>query len=141
MKSIDEVIEEARSEVATMRYPDVSEFKERLNPILKAAGLGSLEHDQIERILVTCEGTPQEALEINTSYSVRGCSQSGEYIIPMSVVRLVDTSEGLTAPKVWAAEKRIKHLESKVRTAKNELKGYQEELDIANLELEKLRKA
>lgn len=120
MASLRELIQTAIENLDTYKNPDTTEVEARLSEILTAGGLGSITHDHLEALSFY-----NGMLHINTSYWVRGCSMSGDYKLPESVI---DAEDPLTAVKVWAKEQRIAKAQAHVREAQHRLDWAKSEL-------------
>lgn len=82
--TLRQIWDEAEAQLQKYRHPDLTDFEETFNPILGALGQGSTRYDRIEELTVS--GMNGKTFTINTSYSVRGCAQTGEYKIPAEVM-------------------------------------------------------
>lgn len=99
-----EIIDEAISQLATYRHPNTEEAEKLLSDILKAAGLGSLEHEHVDDISIY-----GGSVHIETSWSARGCGQNSSYSFPVS---LLDAEDPLKAAKIWGLNEKISETES-----------------------------
>jgi hypothetical protein len=129
-KTLRELVEEASSAISTYKNPSISEAKSRLNDIVKSAGLGNLEYESIDGISFY-----KGMIELSTSYSVRGCMQSGEYIFPESIL---DEPDPVAAAKRWGIQKKISDAQESVDEARRDLEGREETLAEALAELANL---
>lgn len=82
MTDILTLIEEAEYAVDTYENPDLTEFRDAINPICIALGLGSSGYDKITNI-----HQRSGFLHISTEYEVRCCRQTGKFEIPMDIIR------------------------------------------------------
>lgn len=126
-QTLREVVEEASSAINTYTSPSIREARDALNTIINAAGLGNLEYESIDGISFH-DGT----VEVNTTYSTRGCVQSGEYIFPES---LLDEAEPETAAKRWGLEKKVSEAQERVDEVRRELERCEESLEEAKAAL------
>jgi len=111
--SLRDEIETAAVALDRYKTPDVSEIKDKLDALLVAGKLGSIQHDRLESLSVY-----ENHLNIVTNYSVRGCFQCAEYTLPMSVITADDP---LDAVKVWAKAQRVEAAKNEVRAAERNL--------------------
>jgi hypothetical protein len=129
-KTLREIIEEAASAIDTYKHPDISEARDRLNEIIKAAGLGSIEHESIDDI-----SFHKGNVAIRTTYSVRSCLSSEEYILPESILDDVDP---VAAARRFGLQKKVDDAQEKVDEARRDLESLEETRDEALAELAKL---
>jgi hypothetical protein len=129
-KNLREIIEDASSAFSTYKHPQISEARVRLNGIIKAAGLGDLEHESIDGICFR-----KGMIEVCTTYSIRGCSMSGEYVFPASIL---DEADPLAAAKRWGLEQKVSNARESVDECRRDLAGREETLAEALAELAKL---
>lgn len=129
-KTLREIVEEASYAIDTYKHPSIPEARNRLNDIVKAAGLGNLEYETIDGI-----SFHKDTIEINTTYSTRGCLQSGEYIFPASILEAADP---VAAAKRWGLQKKVDDAQEKVDEARRDLEGCEETLSEALDELARL---
>ncbi len=129
-KTLREIIEEASSAISTYKRPQISEARDRLNEIVKAAGLGDLEYESIDGISFY-----NDNVEISTTYSVRSCPMSGEYIFPASIL---DEADPVAAAKRFGLQKKVDDAQEKVDEARRDLGYCEETLAEAMAELAKL---
>lgn len=129
-KTLREIVEEASSAIDVYKNPPISEARSRLNDIVKAAGLGDLTHESIDGISFY-----KDSIEISTTYSTRGCMQSGEYIFPASIL---DEADPIAAAKRWGLQKKVDDAQEKVDEARRDLEGCEETLSEALDELARL---
>lgn len=126
--TLRELIEQAQADLDRYKHPDTTEVERRLDEILAAGKLGAISSDRLEG-LSFYEGE----LCISTSYSVRGCSQSGEYYIPETVI---DSADPIAAIKVWAKQQRVAAAQAEVRAAERALE--RRRADLVKAEAEEL---
>lgn len=93
-----DLIANAENAIDTYRYPDVDECQERLNELLVAAGLGSIERDRLAYISIK-----SGKVLIRTEYSVRGCEQSDDYEFPEAII---DAANPVYAATLWGLSRR-----------------------------------
>lgn len=129
-KTLREIVEDAASAINTYKNPQISDAKTRLNEIVKAADLGNLEYESIDSISFN-RGT----VEINTTYSVRSCPMSGEYIFPESIL---DEADPVAAAKRWGLEQKVAKAQEKVDESRRDLEGCEKTLAEALTELAQL---
>lgn len=108
-KTLRELLDEAASAISIYRNPDIDEARERLNEVLKAAGLGSTRGEHIAAI---DEYSGMGGyFEIRTEWSARGCAQTSEYRLPKSIV---DAADPLATAKAWRRDKAISEAREEV---------------------------
>ncbi|QIG73780.1 hypothetical protein PP935_gp005 [Rhizobium phage RHph_N34] len=95
-----ELIEDAQYQIRTFRHPQIDEFEEKMSEILMAGERGSLKYDKVVSIDIH-----NDELVINTTYSVRCCEQTGEYKIPMKVIKSADP---IYEMKLYSLNKAVK---------------------------------
>lgn len=126
-----DLIEAAAESVDTLKYPDTSEFAKRMDPVLKAAGQGQIGGDTVTNISIH-DGT----LYVDTEYTVRGCSQTGRYKLPMA---LLDSADPEHAAQVWKLEQDIKASENAMAGAKAQFERMETRVAELKNELEALK--
>lgn len=127
--SLRELIDQAIADLDRYKHPDTSEVERRLDEILTAGKLGSIAHDHLEDLSFY-----KGDLCISTSYSVRGCTQSGQYKIPEAVI---DSFDPIATIKVWAKDQRVAAARLEVASAERSLQWRKDEL--ARAEAEEIR--
>jgi hypothetical protein len=126
--TLTELIEKASSDIDMYKHPDIDECQRRLSEILQAAEHGSIMNDHVESLEIY-----KDTLQIETSWSTRGCSNSSSYRIPMEIIRAEDP---IKAAKIWGCKKRISKYEQEVEAAKRSVKYNEEILAKYKAELE-----
>lgn len=111
--SLRDLINKAQHQLCTYRRPNVDEVSKRLGEVLQILGRGSLEYDDITSIEE--EGN---SLVINTAYSLRGCSMSGEYEIALSIV---DAEDPCAAARRWLKQQALDEAEEELARMTAEL--------------------
>ncbi len=129
-KTLREIIEEASSAIDTYKHPQISEARDRLNGIIKAAGLGDIERESIDSI-----SFHKDTVAIRTTYSVRSCQGNEEYIFPESIL---DAADPVAAAKRFGIQKKVDDAQEKVDEARRDLESLEETRDEALAELAKL---
>lgn len=76
-----EMTQEAINQFDMYRYPDLDDWKEKIDLVLSELGECKIGNDKIERLYFS-----KNSLEINTSYSVRCCSQTNHMSIPLEIL-------------------------------------------------------
>ena len=122
-----ELINEACDQINTYRHPNIDDAAELLDKILTAAGLGSLKHDQIESI-----SEYGGDINIETSWSARGCAQTSSYKFPASFLDLADPIKAAT---VWGLQKQINDTRIERDRYATYAKTYGEKLVVLEAEL------
>lgn len=104
-KTLRQLLDEASSAISIYKNPDIDELRERLNPVLEAAGLGSTGRDHIAAIdeYAGMGGY----FEIRTEWSARQCAQTSEYRLPVSIV---DAADPLQTAAAWKEAQHIERL-------------------------------
>lgn len=108
--ALRKLLDEAESQLNTYKHPDIDDFKVEMSKVLEAGGLGSLMRDCVERI-----SEYNGRIEIDTSWSARGCAQTSTYHLPSSIV---DSEDPIREAKLYGVNKRLGE-------AKAELSKYQ----------------
>jgi hypothetical protein len=126
-KTLRELVEQAASDLDRLKNPGIREARERLEEIVKALGLGTLEYDRIESIAFH-----GGMVEVRTTYSSRGCLQTGEYDFPEFIL---DEADPVKAASRWGLEKAVAERREKVAEAQRELEYAQEGLAAAEAAL------
>lgn len=129
-KTLREIVEEASSAIDTYKNPSISEARNRLNDIVKAAALGNLDYESIDGISFR-----KDTIEINTTYSIRSCPMSGEYVFPASIL---DAADPVAAARRWGLQKKVDDAQEKVDEARRDLEGCEKTLSEALDELARL---
>jgi hypothetical protein len=75
----------AQSAVNTYRNPDIVDWIIAIDPVLTAAGQGSIGTDTVQEIEVS-----NHSVTIRTAYTVRGCDDTAEMTLPLTVVNAED---------------------------------------------------
>lgn len=109
MKQLD-IIQEAINQINTYKHPNIDDAREIINAVSGAAGLGSPGGDHISRMSI--EGREGEQyLHIKTEYSVRCCSMSDDFRIP---VHLFEAEDPVLAAKQWAYDNELEKARAEV---------------------------
>jgi hypothetical protein len=130
MNILKELIEKASDDISTFKYPNIDECQSSLSKILTAAGYGSIVNDKIESLDIR-----KGILRIETTWYARGCSNSSDYDIPMSVIEAEDPIKAAT---IWGLTERINKAEHELANAQRSVIYAQETLTKLNSELEKV---
>jgi hypothetical protein len=136
MSDIMAIIEDAEYGVDTYKNPDLRGFREVINPICIALGLGSPGEDKITSIYQR-----YGFLHISTEYEVRCCVQTGNFDIPLDIIRsenpvvaaglCIRTENVITAKNsLVKATKAVDHAAKEVATAMDELNEFKEKNGI-----------
>lgn len=131
-KTLIDAIVEAIDQLDTYKNPDVSEIKKRLDVILCAAGLGSIARDSLDSMYLG-----KENLEINTSWSSRGCSMGDTKSIPRSIL---ESSTVLVSANRWRLDNKLKEAERKLDGATYSLREARKNMDAVKDEIEAFEK-
>lgn len=114
------ILEEAVFRITQYKNPDVSDARKLLDPVLKAAGMGSLEYNRIDNISFA-EGM----IVVDTTYSIRGCTQQAEYVFPEALLSAPDPVEAATR---WGIAKQVDDAEERANEVRRELAALEREL-------------
>lgn len=94
------LVDEAIHKVNTYKRPNIDEAIVSLRAVLQAMGTGApAEHDGIESM-----SEYDDALHIQTAYSVRCCAMSDEFEIPNSII---DAADPIAAAKAWGWKRKV----------------------------------
>lgn len=128
MSTLRELITEATEAIDTYKYPDVSEVQSKLHAILEAAKLGGINRDHLTSLDIY-----GDHLHIRTEWSARGCHQSGDYRIPMSII---DAEDPIKAATIYGIKKRIDETKRALDYARATVERSEKSLAEQNAELE-----
>ena len=115
--NLRELINDAIHQINIYKHPNIDEAQKALSKILDAAGLGSIEHDQIENLSIINDDT----LFIETSWSTRGCAQTGSYQLPLNII---DVENPVKAAKIWGLNRQINENQSELSSLNSRIKWY-----------------
>ena len=118
-----QLMEDAASALDYYKSPDIDEALEKIDAVLKAGSLGSIEHDRVVRI-EAC----RDHFEIHTEWSARGCAQTSEYELPYAIV---DAADPLAAAVTWARTQAIAKAQSRINEAQTSLRYAKEAYEKA----------
>lgn len=118
-----QLMEDAASALDCYKSPDIDEALEKIDAVLKAGSLGSIEHDRVVRI-EAC----RDHFEIHTEWSARGCAQTSEYELPYAIV---DAANPLVAAVTWARTQAIAKAQARINEAQASLRYAQEAYEKA----------
>lgn len=122
MNHIRDMIADAIERIDTYKNPDTSAVEAVLDPILKAAGLQTIDNDRLVGLYINERAGH---LSITTEYSVRGCTSNNDMKLPLAVI---DAADPLKAANGWRVDRRM-------RRAASEQTKAQKALDEAEFEL------
>lgn len=128
MSTLTELIEQASSDISTYKHPDIDECKRQLSEILKAMQYGSIMNDTVESL----EFYRGELL-IETTYSCRGCTNSGSYRIPKEILEAEDP---IKTASIWSVKKQITKTEQEIEYARRNIQYQEQTLTKLKAELE-----
>ena len=128
MNNLRELINKASEDIDTYKYPDVDEVQSKLHAILEAAKLGGINRDQLTRLDIY-----GDHLHIRTEWSARGCDQSSDYRIPMSII---DAEDPIKAATIYGINKRLKEATNNLAAARNDVARGEKRVAELNAELE-----
>ena len=132
-RSLREVIDHAISQIDTYKYPDTSEFTERLDPIVKALHLHGSVNDHITWLGWTKDINGVAHLGVATSYSVRSCAMSDDFSIPASVINAADPVH--EARRIYL-DNEVKKLQRALNDARSNVDRFSLALTKAQVEYE-----
>lgn len=113
MKNLYELTEDASSSLNIYKNPDIDEWKEEIDKVLKELGEAKIGYDKVENIHFD-----KNDIRITTSYSVRCCPCSNDMTIPLEV--LLD-KEPIKKAKYVYQQKELEKAEYQVKRATEEL--------------------
>lgn len=114
VSSLRSLISDASSALCIYKSPDIDEALERIDALLIAAKLGSIQHDRVVRI-----DENDDHFEIHTEWSARGCAQTSEYELPYAIV---DAADPLAAAVSWARSQAMAKAQSSIDKAQSDLR-------------------
>lgn len=126
MTTLRELIDQAVADMDRLKHPDTAEAERCIDEILVAGKLGSLAHEHLEGMHFH-----DGMLLVDTSYSVRGCSQSSRYEIPETVI---DGDDPVAAIKPWAKEQRVAKARDDLAASERQTEWYRGQLAKAEAE-------
>lgn len=91
MSKLLEIIQLAENAIDMYRHPNLDEFRAAVDPVLAALGQCTVDGDKVESISIG-----QDYVSITTSYSCRGCHNTNDSTIPMSIVEAADPVRAAT---------------------------------------------
>lgn len=124
--NLRKLFDDARQQIDTYKHPDISEFKDEMSKVLEAAGLGSLKHEYIENITEY-----KDWIEIDTSWSARGCAQTSTYKLPSAII---DAEDPIREAKLYGVNKRLSDAQAEHRRYQSYVESYAAQ--IAKLQAE-----
>ena len=108
-----EIIQDAASKLDVYRKPAIDAAVELIDTILSSADLGSIQHETIKSIDIQ-----DEIVIINTSYIVRGCSDTSCYVFPTSLLLEDDVERAATR---YGKQLQLEKLENDLSYLKNQV--------------------
>jgi len=117
-KTLYELTREAADQVAKYRYPDIGEWINRIDDVLRALGEPRICSDTV----VAIEIGDNEVL-IDTSYFVRGCYSSNSMYVPISVIIADDP---IKAAEIYSLQEQRGVAARCLQKANDEVKRYGE---------------
>lgn len=114
------LLEDAKEKIDTYKHPDIDDFKVEMSKVLEAAGVGSMMRERVERI-DELSWYDSKYIEIGTSWSARGCEQTGEYRIPSFII---DSVEPLKVAHKWKIENALAEAERELALAQEQVVLY-----------------
>lgn len=103
------LLEEAGFALRIYRSPDTAELRARLRAVLNAAGM---HYNGLDALVSIDEAAGEDGyFEIETSYSVRGCSMSDTYRLPTVIV---DAPDPVVAATAWKRAKDLRDAKTEV---------------------------
>ncbi len=121
--ALRQLIEDAARALNHYKRPDIDEALERIDALLVAALLGSIQHDR-----VVCIEERSDHFEIQTEWSARGCAQTSEYELPYCVV---DAADPMAAAVSWARTQAMAKAQARINEAQSSLCYAQEAYEKA----------
>lgn len=114
-----EIIQDAASKLDVYRKPAIDAAVELIDTILSSADLGSIQHETIKSIDIQ-----DEIVIINTSYIVRGCSDTSCYVFPTSLLLEDDVERAATR---YGKQLKLKDVEDRLASLRYQVE-YQESI-------------
>lgn len=124
--TLRELIDDAESRIAVYRNPNLDDVHAELEKLFIAAKIGSIAHDKITRLSII-----GDELFIQTGWSARGCYDTTDYTIPMSII---DAPDPVRAAALWGSIDRLLTARQSVRVAEQALSDRR--MQLAELEQE-----
>jgi len=128
MKTLRELINEATEAIETYKHPDVDEVQGKLHDILTAAKIGGINRDHLTSLDIY-----SDYLHIRTEWSARGCAQSSDYRIPMSII---DAEDPIKAATIYGINKRLTEAKNNLSSARASVERNEKQVAELNAELE-----
>ena len=117
-----EDLESAAAALAVYKNPNIESTLERLNAVLQAGGMGSIEHEHVVAIQAHADG-----YTIHTEWSARCCAQISKYELPYSIV---DADDPIVAAMAWRRETAMANARDRVAEAQLNLERAQRALEM-----------
>jgi hypothetical protein len=114
--NLRELIDGAMSQLDNSKHPDVTQVQDRLHEILVAGELGGIDLDQLTYL--NWRGT---VLDIGTTYSVRGCVQKDEYVIPAAII---DSPDPIRAIRAYSLNNKVIEAQREILVAERDVKHW-----------------
>jgi len=127
MNELRKLIADASHSLSTYKFPDVTIAQSRLDAILKAADIGGIANDRLDSVEID-----DGYVCIETSWAVRGCSNSSSYRFPESIL---DAKNPLKAAAKWGLEKKITDATDRLNVAKRDAQYQEDQLKELNTKL------
>jgi len=128
MSTLRELINEATEAIETYKHPDVDEVQSKLHAILEAGKLGGINRDHLTQLDIY-----GDHLHIRTEWSARGCAQSSDYRIPMSII---DAEDPIKAATIYGINKRLTEAKNDLSSARYSVERNEKRVADLNAELE-----
>ena len=128
MSTLRELINEATEAIDTYKHPDVDEVQGKLHDILQAAELGGINRDHMTGLDIY-----GDHLHIRTEWSARGCAQSSDYRIPMSII---DAEDPIKAAKLYGINKKLTEAKNELAYARSSVERGEKRVAELNAKLE-----
>ena len=129
-RTLRELVDDAIHQIDLYKNPSIDEFEQRFSEILKAARLGSLEHEDIESL-----GEYGGNIHLTSSWSARGCHNTSDYKIPSAII---DAPDPVAAARRWGCEHRLDEARRREAMARSSLESASAHRAKAQAELDAL---
>lgn len=128
-----EIIRDAEYKVGHLRHPNLDAFRVAVDPVLAALGRCGVGGDHVESIYVD-----DDHVNIMTSYSCRGCSNTNDMTIPMEII---EAENPVRAATELTLRKKLKSAVADLAAAKARIPRLEEESNAAALALAEFLKS
>lgn len=124
---------EAEKKVEAYRHPDLNDWKQLMDPVLKAAGHNTIGADHVDRLTLG-----DTVVSIQTAYTVRGCEQTEYMELPLALLKAENPVQAATQ---YRLEEALKDARYQLSVAEKTMLQWQERIDALMLEISTVQKA